>query len=74
MDKFIETVELDSGETVAVGPFHSQEKGQAFAEHIESYNSDTPGIACSRGGMRLLTVDALARELGIPAARLKPTA
>ena len=73
MDKFVELVELASGEVVAIGPFHDKDKAQAFAEHIESYDSDVP-VNGSRGGVRMITADALARELGISPSKVKPAA
>ena len=71
MEKFIELVELETGEIVAIGPFVKREKAAEFAEHIESYESRLP-IAGSRGGVRLMTVDALAYELGAKPSALKP--
>lgn len=70
MDKHIELVEMPDGNVVAVGPFHDPDKASAFAQHIEYGDGDT-GLT-SRGGVRMLTVDVLARELGIKPSDLKP--
>jgi hypothetical protein len=68
MNTFIEKVELPSGDIVAVGPFATQEAGQAFAENIE-YGRH---LATSHGGLRYLSVRELAAELGVKPSVLKP--
>jgi hypothetical protein len=70
MDKFVELVELPDGNVVAVGGFTTADEAHDFAQHIE-YSEAMPALG-SRGGVRLLTVAALARELGIRPALLKP--
>jgi hypothetical protein len=68
MARHFETIEMPSGEIVAVGPFASFEECARFAEHVES----TLGLATSHGGMRALSISECARELGVRPAQLRP--
>jgi hypothetical protein len=66
MEKFIELVKLPSGETVAVGPFHLLITAKDFERQVEKLHQ-----LRLLTGARLLTRDALARELGLNPSLLK---
>jgi len=70
MARWIELVELRGGETVAV-EFTDDDAATAFGDHINAYGSKVP-VDGGRGGMRLLTVVKLAKELGISPTILRP--
>lgn len=64
MEKFIELVKLPSGETVAVGPFHLLITARDFALQVEKLQAEH-GLSLVTADARLVTRDALARELDL---------
>lgn len=69
---YVELVEMSDGNVVAVGPFPDADTATTWARHIEYGGTYIPGLVTSRGGVRLLSVTALARELGTTRATLTP--